>query len=158
MWASSCVQTTLHELTSQFLSPSQQHNTGDSGPELEPPEEEGDSSTEHRPQGRNAPVLWYPSQWLFPGAGGNTDWELKSLRSEQDSVALASFILLTVAVSARRKTKAVSKSSDLHGWRDPGDIAEMLDSLGLPGYNLRDAPFSAGQERVGWCRRWVCSS
>lgn len=58
-------------------------------------------------------------------------WELTSLRSEQDSVALARFILLTVAVSARRKTKAVSRSGDLRGWRDPGDIAEMLDSLGL---------------------------
>ena len=56
-WVSSCVQTTLDEVTSQFLSPSQQHNTADSGPELEPPEEEGDSSTGHRSQGRNAPVL-----------------------------------------------------------------------------------------------------
>lgn len=102
-WVSSCVQTILHELMPQFLSPSQQHNAGDSGPELEPPEEEGDRSTGQRSQGRNAPVLWCPSQWLLPGAGGKTDWKLKSLRSGQGSVALARLILLTVALSATEK-------------------------------------------------------
>lgn len=152
-WVSSCVQTTFHELTSQFLSPSQQHKTGDFGPELEPPEEEGDSRTERRSQGRNIPVLWYPSLWLLPGAGSNTAWKLTSLSSEQDSVALGSLILQTVVVSARR-----SRSGDFCGWRDPGKIAEIQDSLGLPGRDLMDAPVLTRQEKVEWYRRCACSS
>lgn len=78
--------------------------------------------------------------------------------SEQDSVALVRLILLRVAVSTKRRMKAVSRSGDLHGWRDPGDIAEMLDSLRMPVCDLRDAPVSTRQERVEWYRRWSCSS
>lgn len=53
-----------------------------------------------------------------------------------------------MTVITRRKTKVVSRSGDLHGLQDPSDIAEMLDSLGLPGCDLKDVPVSTRQERV----------